>query len=852
MQSSATTIKNNSKKLDWVDGIKAFAIIAILLNHFAESFGEGPWFSSPSYNWPPFAERMAHLFPAGGSLMERIIKFLGWLGDMGPGVFILLSGLTLTLSALKKPQKPLDFYRKRLLRIYPLYITIHLIILVVAKFFFRWNIHLFSVNTFLSLLGLRFTDSLFSYINPSWWFIWVIIQMYVFFPFLLAFLRKSGARNFLLINLLITIICRLAGISGMVHPISLYNWMTGLFAGTRLFEFTFGMYLGYLLFHDVPSFKKLLNRKFYILFISSGIYIVGFVCSWTYIGSLFSHPLISIGLTGLFYSIYQILFKNSKTAGPLVWVGKNSFSVFLLHQPFMMYASSVLKGTPKAITLILIILLSFIAGVLIEKLVNSLVKAIENNRQHINRLLSSKLYVRLIITLLLVAIVLSFGIMLGLGKLSTFLKITLFCIIICIALFRINKKFVIHSFVSRFFDVSFIISSIIFLITENWFSTYWCLIILALILLLITRWLPYIVAVITILALLFGSISFVEIYLRKKMPIEVLQWGEYPALQMDSETIFSLKPDKTTHLKYNNYDYYVKTNSLGFPSEEINLAQKDSNEKRILIVGDAFSMPEGLDYSSSYPFLLEQALRKAYPGLKINVIDAGVTGYGPNEEYAQLKKYITIIKPDIVVNQFFVNEFDEINFTKTDRQTSIGFFVNKSKMQKYFANDQLPAQIDRFAQNKLGIINKRLLYSKCLLYYYETDAPYYDDSVIDKVNKYFDNMSMLCKQNGAKYIVMYVPGQIEVEKPVDMAYYPSWENLGDTTEYDFKRPEKITETLCAQKNISFIDTKPWLIHSPLQPVYFPKSWHWNTNGHKVVAEYLSRYFTDSIGLKKSN
>ena len=189
-------MKGHTKNIDWVDGLKGFAIIAILLNHFVESFGTGPWFSNPSYNWPEFSVRMANIFPAGGALPVRAAKFLGWLGDMGPGVFILLSGLTLTLSALSKPIKPFDFYIKRLLRIYPLYIAIHVIILIVARYWFKWDVHFVSVPAILSLLGLRFTDSLFFYINPSWRFIWVIIQLYFLFPFLLILLKKKEGSEY--------------------------------------------------------------------------------------------------------------------------------------------------------------------------------------------------------------------------------------------------------------------------------------------------------------------------------------------------------------------------------------------------------------------------------------------------------------------------------------------------------------------------------------------------------------------------------------------------------------------------------------------------------------------------------
>lgn len=329
-----------------------------------------------------------------------------------------------------------------------------------------------------------------------------------------------------------------------------------------------------------------------------------------------------------------------------------------------------------------------------------------------------------------------------------------------------------------------------------------------------------------------------ENYLRRTHPVEVMKWGEFPSLQMDSETVYSLIPGKTTHLKYNNYDYNLRTNSLGFNSPEINLSDKAANEKRVLIIGDAFSMPEGMDYAKSYSCLLEQKLRQSYPFLKVNVINAGVTGYGPNEEYAQLNKFIKIIEPDVVINQFFVNEFDDINVLKEERRRGIGFFFDRSARNRYFGNDQIPLQLNNFAKKELHIPDKSYNYDKSLLFFYKKDAPIYKEAVINKVSEYFDAMKNLCALNHAKYVVMYVPGQIEVSKPKDIAYYPYSENLKDTTIFDFNRPQQITSNLCAAKGIDYLNTTPFLKSSPVQPVYFTESWHWNEDGHKAISQYL--------------
>jgi len=833
--------------IDWVDALKAFAILAILLNHFVESFHSFPWFSNPSSDWPALSVRMSNLFPKDGPIFIRIVEFAGWLGDMGPGVFILLSGFTLAFSALNKPIGTIDFYKKRVLRIYPLYITIHFIILVAAKFWFKWDINILSYNTLLSILGLRFNESLFFYINPSWWFIWLIIQMYIFFPFLFILLRKKGAPAFLAISLAITLFSRLAGILGFTCSINLNYWMTGIFGGTRLFEFAFGMYLGYLVCTNNKTLERIFSNERKVLLISSCFYILGFISSWTLVGSIFSNILITIGLSGLFYSIYKIIFKENRALKtPLNWIGKNSFSVFLLHQPFMLYVSSVYNGINKCIALLIVILASFIVGFFIEKLVTSSLRKVQIYKEQVAQLFSSRTFTLLILLIIGVTIATSFMLMLiGYTYLFRILRLFFLILIISIALIRFSQNFRATLYAHRLLDSTLIITFVFLFVTNNWLPVYWILLLSSMILQTIAFRLKYYFALFGMSILLLSITCIIEYYLKTRYPIEVGQWGEYPALQKDGETTYSLIPNRSTHLKYNNYNYYVKTNSLGFTSPEIDLSVKADNEKRILILGDAFSMPEGLEYEHSYPYLLEQALREAFPNYKIIVINAGVTGYGPNEEYAQAKKYFDVIKPDIVINQFFINEFQDINITKEEFLTAIGF--NKKKpIKRCLENAQFPVQLEHLWQNSTGLIDKQYYYNMSLLYLFEKKSPLFSDSVVLKISRYLDKMSILCFDNNSKYLIMDVPGQIEVSDPKFISYYPYFVNIKDTNRFDFELPHRILDHLCSTKGIKYIGLKNYLRNYPVQPVYFEKSWHWNKNGHMAVSKYLKDYIIKAL------
>ena len=82
-----------TNRLDWLDPLKAFALLAIVFNHMTEAL-------------------------YGANLFDdfSVIKFLGKLGDFGPGVFILTSGFGLAWSESKRKNDSFDFaafYRRR-------------------------------------------------------------------------------------------------------------------------------------------------------------------------------------------------------------------------------------------------------------------------------------------------------------------------------------------------------------------------------------------------------------------------------------------------------------------------------------------------------------------------------------------------------------------------------------------------------------------------------------------------------------------------------------------------------------------------------------------------------------------
>lgn len=91
------------------------------------------------------------------------------------------------------------------------------------------------------------------------------------------------------------------------------------------------------------------------------------------------------------------------------------------------------------------------------------------------------------------------------------------------------------------------------------------------------------------------------------------------------------------------------TNTLGFRSPEI-ARLPAPGELRIAIVGaSTVAGAYAKTNSATFPQLLEQRLRQAMPGRRVNVINAGVEGYTVREIFNLVERAIIPLRPNVVV-----------------------------------------------------------------------------------------------------------------------------------------------------------------------------------------------------------
>jgi peptidoglycan/LPS O-acetylase OafA/YrhL len=300
------------------------------------------------------------LFPSnsGDHLLFNFFNFVFGLGYQAVHLFFILSGFGLTLSALLVEKKTdrirwFGFIKKRFIRLYPSYWLILAIYLL---------LNFFEYYSFLGLLKTYVKGAIFLDVIPATWYIPILLQLYLLFPFLFYFLKKLSIKNFLLLSLLVKTVS-----SAIIITTSLlafdkilgfgYGGLApGGIALTRLFEFCFGMAIAKHWFtheRSVDAFTVFQKPKAIIL----GIFLecLGIFLSLKYTAIRFIDHDIPVGLfisdafigIGIFIISLNLVFLvdgllKSKSKAWLDLISNGTYEAYLVHSIVLSYFLTLL------------------------------------------------------------------------------------------------------------------------------------------------------------------------------------------------------------------------------------------------------------------------------------------------------------------------------------------------------------------------------------------------------------------------------------------------------------------------------------------------------------------------------
>lgn len=257
-------------------------------------------------------------------------------------------------------------------------------------------------------------------------------------------------------------------------------------------------------------------------------------------------------------------------------------------------------------------------------------------------------------------------------------------------------------------------------------------------------------------------------------------------------------------LQSEEFYFERKMNSLGYSDYEWNI-EKDSNEFRILCLGDSFTDGDGAHADSSYVAFLRRLFKIEYPQKKISILNAGKCGSDPFFNFVNYRDRLYKFKPDIILQTISSQDIIE------DIQNRGGF--------------------ERFNQLELTRINQLNQFIYAVSY---ISRPFFDlfkrgnsksimnkSIIIEKLEELFHIYSNLARKNNTELIVIALPTKTEFNNE---QYFPVMRSILKEINFD----EMIDLLRCyldySKANSKLFSEYYWIIDG-----------HHNAKGYELMA-----------------
>ncbi len=334
-----------------------------------------------------------------------------------------------------------------------------------------------------------------------------------------------------------------------------------------------------------------------------------------------------------------------------------------------------------------------------------------------------------------------------------------------------------------------------------------------------------------------------ELLLRLIMPqiFDVHAPGMYTA---DPEVGYVLTPGFSGYVKRSEFETPFQIGLLG-------LRGKDPGPLtpitfRILILGDSQAFGFGVTDDETFACHLETKLAQKYPDIDVQVLNAGVPGYGTADQFAFLKSKGKLFQPDLVIVQFLsVNDIEE------SRSPAKDWAIIQDRMLTSKSSGNNPSQSPpnwRRVQNWMKthihlarLISDRLGYLAMKWGILGNMEGFWgeDFASADAVSaaKYLAAIAKESRQLKAECLFLYTTGQVHVFS--DTA--PSLPSAG------------FMEAAAKKANVEWINSVDSLRRrSDKFDLYYPKDGHWTPAGHKAIAEILYEFIVKQDLINKKS
>ncbi|MFI5314812.1 MAG: SGNH/GDSL hydrolase family protein [Myxococcota bacterium] len=291
---------------------------------------------------------------------------------------------------------------------------------------------------------------------------------------------------------------------------------------------------------------------------------------------------------------------------------------------------------------------------------------------------------------------------------------------------------------------------------------------------------------------------------------------------------------------------WFRINAQGMRADRDYPRQKPAGLQRIASLGDSFTVGYEVEGDQTFSSVLERQLRAA--GRSVEVLNAGVSGFGTAEELLYLERDLFDYSPDVVLVSFYQN--DLVDDVRSDlfrlengklvvgRETYVpggrlGDYLNRSWLLNWLSGYSNAFAMVKEAANVLvkhEVVEQNLAQQAHAT---GSDSGAEDPEAAREralAGALFERIYSDCRERGIPLVIQSIPTPNKNEHPTDLM------ELFPFAEFDVKR-----------EGLSFLPAKsvlqPHLEHEVLY--YAHSHQHWTPFSHRVSGEALAKLILDA-------
>jgi len=369
-----------------------------------------------------------------------------------------------------------------------------------------------------------------------------------------------------------------------------------------------------------------------------------------------------------------------------------------------------------------------------------------------------------------------------------------------------------------------------------------------------------------------------ELALRVIFPNKILKVEKKdPLYRFDKDLSITLKPN----MRINSEGVLFTTNENSFRGNSF----MNNPEMRIMVYGDSNVMGRFYNLEQTFPYKLEKYLRNAL-GKTVEVINAGVVGYGPDQYLIKFEKEAELFKPDLVIFVIFAdNDYgdiirnrlfeldDEMNLVRSSHPNSVDQVLQSQNSLKEFLASllvvraakkivkppakEIPEEDRLIAKSDQEFsIYKNLKPRKTSHFddHYDIDVALFpkNESSIKKIqlmNAVLKRAQVFASSKNIKFLVLILPSKIDLssrKKPPSFSY----EDLKKYPEYARTNLTKPLEEICISDSTDHINLYDTYFQNDPDGLYRDEDDHWNESGEDLAAKTASDFIVSKKILER--